>query len=48
MHNANLSVEICKKVVEKEIIAVNEAKTRHMDLLVPVRRRRATWTCLFR
>jgi hypothetical protein len=42
MHNANLSVEICKKVVEKEIIAVNEAKTRHMDLLVPVRRRRAT------
>jgi hypothetical protein len=42
MHHASLSVEICKKVVEKQIIAMNEAKTRHRDLLVPVRRRCAT------
>jgi hypothetical protein len=42
MHRASASVEICKKVVEKQIIAMDEAKTRHSDLLVPVKRRRAT------
>jgi hypothetical protein len=42
MHNANEAVEIAKRRVEAQNIAMNEAKTSHRDLLVLVRRRRAT------
>jgi hypothetical protein len=42
MHSANEDVEMLKMILESRHIAMNEAKFRYNDLLVPVRRRRAT------